>query len=528
MKILTAAEMREVDRLTAERAGVPSLTLMENAGTAVADFLQKQFPSLERRKILVLCGKGNNGGDGFVVARRLRERGADPRILLFAAPESVHGDAAVNLKRWREMGGELQVVQRVEEWQAAGPFSGNEVVVDALLGTGLRGPVEGLLQRVIQDVNHRPPGTYVVAVDTPSGLSSDSGELTGAAVVANCTVTFTAPKLGQVLGLGSSMTGRLVVCDIGSPWSLIEEAGTGNLRWLEAREFAWVPPRRQPTANKGDYGHALIVAGSRGKGGAAVLCGWAALRAGAGLVTVATPDPVLATVAASVPELMTEPLTSTEEGTVSLRCFEYGRFAALPKGKRVAAVGPGLSTNAETQQVIRQMVTEIRLPLILDADGLNAYAGRSGDLKAAGGHPLATTPHPGEMARLLGTTVQAVQQDRVGVARRAAAERGIFVVLKGFQTVIAAPDGRAWINSTGNPGMATAGTGDVLTGMLAGLTAQLSAESWPLSLCYGVYLHGLAGDIAAAETGEAPLMASDVIRAIPRALATLGGEIERG
>jgi NAD(P)H-hydrate epimerase len=528
MKILTAAEMREVDRLTAERAGVPSLTLMENAGTAVADFLQRQFPSFERRKILVLCGKGNNGGDGFVVARRLRERGADPRVLLFATPESVHGDAAVNLKRWREMGGELQVVQRVEEWQAAASFSGNEVVVDALLGTGLRGPVEGLLQRVIQDVNHRPPGAYVVAVDTPSGLASDSGELTGDAVVANSTVTFTAPKLGQVLGSGSSMTGGLVVCDIGSPRSLTEEAGGGNMHWLEAREFAWVRPRRQPTANKGDYGHALIVAGSRGKGGAAVLCGWAALRAGAGLVTVATPDPVLATVAASVPELMTEPLVATEEGTISLRCFEYGKFAALPKGKRVAAVGPGLSTNAETQQVIRQIVSEIRLPVILDADGLNAYAGRSGDLKAAGGHPLAITPHPGEMARLLGTTVQAVQQDRVGVARRAAAEWGIFVVLKGFETVIAAPDGRVWINSTGNPGMATAGTGDVLTGMLAGLTAQLGAESWPLSLCYGVYLHGLAGDIAAAETGEAPLMASDVIRAIPRALAALGSEIERG
>jgi len=518
MKILTAAEMRDVDRLTTERHGVPSPTLMENAGRSVAEFIGARFSRIAQRGVVVLCGKGNNGGDGFVVARHLLKMGARPSVYLFSDSREVKGDAGVNLRRWKKVSHEMRIIRAPRDWQSAqAVVASADIVVDALLGTGARGPVEGLLLAAIEHLNQRRPEQGVVAVDIPSGLHANTGEAQGAAVRADFTVTFTAPKHGLFLGAGPRHVGELVVRQIGSPPEIIESVGKGRLRWSEAREFAPFARRRDPAGHKGDYGHALIVAGSVGKSGAAVLAGLGALRAGAGLVTVATPEPVYPIVAGHSPELMTEPLAATRAGTVSANCIEGGFFGKLVAGKDALAMGPGLTTNSETQEFVRSAVRmQSQLPVILDADGLNAFEGRAGDLRGPA-PTVAVTPHPGEMARVLGCSTKDVQARRIETARKAAADWNAHVVLKGHQSVIAAPDGSAWVNSTGNPGMATAGTGDVLTGMIAGLTAQYGPANWPLVLAFGVYLHGLAGDIAAAEVGEAPLMATDLIRAIPAA-----------
>ncbi|HKV06275.1 MAG TPA: NAD(P)H-hydrate dehydratase [Candidatus Acidoferrales bacterium] len=528
MKILTAAEMREVDRLTTARYRVPSLALMEAAGKSVSEFVQSRFLDFQRRRIVVLCGKGNNGGDGFVAARYLRGAGAKPRLLLLAELRDVKGDAGKNLKRWRKAASDLEVVRTSSEWQSLKPLLASaDIIVDALLGTGARGPAEGLLAEVIRDLNARPARSAVVAVDIPSGLPADSGEVKGAVVRADFTVTFTAPKPGLLSGGGSACCGTVKVREIGSPPELVEEIGKGRLRWIDAREVSEFSLHRKPDGHKGDYGHALIVAGSVGKSGAAILASWAALRAGAGLVTVATPEPVLPVIASHTPEVMTEPLAATTAGTVSERCLEGSLFATLLKGKRALAIGPGLSTHVGTQQFIRSIVGRRSVPVILDADGLSAFAGRATELSHPDGM-LCVTPHPGEMARLVGCTAQEVQAHRVEVALKAASDWNAIVVLKGHSTVVAAPDGNAFVNSTGNPGMGTAGTGDVLTGVLAGITAQFPDAPWWRVLAFGVYLHGLAGDIAYAESGGAPLMASDLIHALPRAYQRFYAELGRG
>jgi len=530
MKILSAAEMREVDRLTTARYGIPSLTLMENAGASVADFIAERWPNSAQRRIVVLCGKGNNGGDGFVAARHLLEMGAKPDVYLFAVPEEMQGDAATNCKRWQEVSGALHLVCNSGDLQNAKPaLEVADIIVDALLGTGTRGAVEGVLAEAIEAVNkrRRPVRSAVVAVDIPSGLVADSGEVMGACIHAMYTVTFTAPKTGMILGTAADRTGQVVARDIGSPPELIEEVGKGNVRWIDWREVSIFALPRRADGNKGSYGHALIAAGSVGKSGAAVLASWAALRVGAGLVTVATPEPVLPIVAAHTPEIMTEPLPATDLGGISLRSFEYERFDKLLKGKRALGIGPGLGTHDETQQFVHSVVEKRTVPIILDADGLNAFAGRAHELKNASGG-LALTPHPGEMARLLSCGIPDVQTQRLAVARKAAADWNAIVILKGHQTIVAAPDGHAFVNSTGNPGMATGGTGDVLTGMLTGLTAQFGTSPWVRVLAFGVYLHGLAGDIAYADSGEAPLMASDLILAIPRAYQQFYSECGRG
>jgi hydroxyethylthiazole kinase-like uncharacterized protein yjeF len=537
MKILTAEEMRQADRLTTERYGIPSLSLMENAGKSVADFMATQFRRLESRRIVVLCGKGNNGGDGFVAARHLADAGATPIVILVAAQDEMRGDAVLNRDRWQKSGGEVRVVRTSSDWQTVRPsVNSADLIVDALLGTGVKGPVEGLLSEVIREVNGRERGRVVIAVDIPSGLPADTADgAEGNAetkdssrniVAADYTVTFTAPKVGMFFGSAAAYVGQLIVREIGSPSELVEEVGKGTVRWLEPREFSEFAFPRKPDGNKGNYGHALIVAGSVGKSGAAVMASWAALRVGAGLVTAAVPEPVLPLVAMPNPEVMTEPLPATETGSISLRALEYERFNGIAKGKSVIGIGPGLTAQTETVQFVRTVVGKyLDIPIVLDADGLNAFAGRAAELKAAR-KMLAVTPHPGEMARLVGSDTKQIQSRRLEIAREAAAGWNAFVILKGYQTVVAAPDGRAWINSTGNAGMATGGTGDVLTGMLSGLIAQYGPGA--AALCFGVYLHGLAGDIAYEDSGEAPLMATDLIRAIPRAYQKFFAECGRG
>jgi NAD(P)H-hydrate epimerase len=530
MKILTASEMREVDRLTSEREGVSSSTLMENAGASVARFVADRFPNFKTKKIAVLCGKGNNGGDGFVVARRLRQAGADPAAFLFGDPQQMQGDAAANFRRWRESAGTVQLISTQAEWEAAkSTVSSADIVIDALLGTGVRGGVKDSLAEVISNVNafRKERACIVMAVDIPSGLPADGGAIEGPVITADYTVTFTAPKVGMFAGRAADYVGELKVEDIGSSRGLIEQTGKGDLHWSDAKEFETFGRRRRPAGNKGNYGHALIVAGSYGKSGAAIMASWAALRAGAGLVTVAIPDPVLSIVAAHNPEIMTEPLAATAEGSISLKSFENGRFQKIREGKKAIGIGPGLTTNEETERFVHQVVGNRSVPIVLDADGLNAYAGRAQELRNAAGW-LALTPHPGEMSRLLECKIPEVQANRVVLAKKAAHDWNAHVVLKGQFTVVAGPDGRAYINSTGNPGMSTAGTGDVLTGMLAGLTAQFGTDDWLRVLAFGVYLHGLAGDMVYEKSHEAPLMATDLIRHLPEAYGRFYAECGRG
>jgi NAD(P)H-hydrate epimerase len=522
MRIVTAAEMREIDRRTTAEAGIPSLQLMENAALQAATCIGRSFAAHRRQRIVILCGKGNNGGDGLALARLLLETGGGekPQVILIADPASLRGDPAANLQRLRSAGLEPRAAASPSDWASArASLSTATLIVDALLGTGLKGPAEGLPAEVIADVNRLRGDTPVTALDIPSGLPSDGPHADGLAIQATRTITFAAPKRGLVLDANAQFVGELEVGGIGTPPDLIEKIGASNWRWIEPFEFRALPLRRRPDAHKGDFGHALIVAGSRGKTGAAALAGMGALRAGAGLVTIATPESVLPVVASFAPEYMTEPLAATDAGSISLRALDYGRFDALAAGKSVLALGPGLGQLPETQEFVRTVVRDCPLPLMLDADGLNAFAGRAGDLKLRATASLAITPHPGEMARLLGCKSDEVQQCRNEIAVECAARWNAHVVLKGHRTLIASPAGELWFNSTGCPAMATGGTGDVLTGLLAGLTAQFGVVDWPRVLALGASLHGTAGALAA--RGQQTIVASDLARCVPLAYKLL-------
>jgi ADP-dependent NAD(P)H-hydrate dehydratase / NAD(P)H-hydrate epimerase len=526
MKVLTAAEMREVDRLTSDRYGIPSLQLMETAGNrvAAAGYHPIERATTEPTKISVLCGKGNNGGDGFVAARHLQSPGTKVTLYLFAEPRDLQGDAATNFHRWTAIGNHVVSITDETAWQAAWPeISNANVIVDAIFGTGFRGAVTGVIAQAILSINRQSKNAtavwpaLILAVDTPSGLPSDGQAEEGPVLYAHKTVTFTAPKPGQLISRDSAAVGALEVADIGSPSALVEEIGHGPLRWVEPQEFAQLPLVRTIDSHKGLYGHALIFAGSLGKSGAAVMAASAALRAGAGLVTVATPDLVLPIVASAHPEIMTEPLAATPDGTAAMRNLAQGRFESVAENKDVLALGPGLGLHPETQDFIRKVVLQTELPLVLDADGLNAFAANADILRNRKAKFLAITPHPGEMARLLMRSTKDVQQDRVKTAQDAARRWNAHVILKGSHTIIAAPDGQIFVNTSGNPGLAKGGSGDVLTGVLAALTAQFKTADWTRVLALGVYLHGKAAEVAAKNTDESGLLATEVAAAIPHA-----------
>jgi hydroxyethylthiazole kinase-like uncharacterized protein yjeF len=535
MKVLTAAEMREVDRLTTERHGIPSLQLMEAAGTRVADACDKFVGTAAARpvKIAVLCGKGNNGGDGLVAARHLQSLGAQVKVYLFAEPHELRGDAAINLQRWSAITNAVMYITGELAWQTAWTeISKSNVILDAIFGTGFRGAATGVIAKAVSDLNrHSRNATaawpaLILAVDMPSGLPSDGQPAEGLVVYAHKTVTFTAPKPGQLISRDSAAAGILEVADIGSPASLIEEIGKSPLRWLEPHEFAQLPLVRTVDSHKGLYGHALLVAGSLGKSGAAVMAGYAALRAGAGLVTVAAPDAVLPIVASPHPELMTESLISTSEGTAAIQNLASQRFQRIAEGKNVLAVGPGLGLQSETQDFIRKVALQTELPLVLDADGLNAFAGNADSLRDRKTKFLAITPHPGEMARLLLRPTKDVQEDRVKIAQEAARRWNAHVILKGSHTIIAGPDGQIFVNTSGNPGLAKGGSGDVLTGVLAALTAQFRTDDWTRILALGVYLHGKAAEFATKNTDESGLLATEVAAAVPHARHQLLQELQ--
>lgn len=535
MKVLTAEEMRKVDRLTTERYGIASLELMERAGTRVREACGKFVGTAATRptKIAVLCGKGNNGGDGLVAARHLQLMGARVQVFLFSEQGDLRGDAATNLQRWTATGNSVISITDEIGWQTAWTgISSANVILDAIFGTGFRGTVTGVVAKAISDINRNSNNatagwpTLILAVDTPSGLPSDGEPVEGLVLYAHKTISFTAPKPGQLISRDSAAVGILEVADIGSPAALIEEIGKGSMRWVEPHEFAGLPLIRTVDSHKGLYGHALVVAGSLGKSGAAVMAGYAALRSGAGLVTVATPDVVLPIVASAQPELMTERLIATSEGTVAIRNLAEDRFERMGKGKTVLALGPGLGLHPETQDFIRKVVLQTELPIILDADGLNAFAGDADSLRDRRSKFLAITPHPGEMAHLLMRSTKDVQEDRVNTAQEAARRWNAHVILKGSHTIIASPDGSAFVNTSGNPGLAKGGSGDVLTGVLAALTAQFKTEDWARVLALGVYLHGKAAEFATKDTDESGLLATEVASAVPQARRQMLQELQ--
>jgi NAD(P)H-hydrate epimerase len=409
----------------------------------------------------------------------------------------------------------------------------SRVIVDALLGTGLKGRVEGLLASVITDVNQvsrdataiRPDA--VIALDTPSGLPSDGEPAAGPVMYAHATITFTAPKIGQLASKDAASCGKLFVREIGSPRELIEQVGKGSVRWIEPEEFRDMPLIRKAASHKGSFGHLLIVAGSRGKTGAAILSGRGALRAGAGLVTIATPDVVLPIVASAQPEFMTEPLLSTKLGTISAANLKAGCFHRLAKNKTLFAVGPGLGTHQETQRFVKSLVQRAEQPLILDADGLNAFVGSAKEFAKRKSPHLALTPHPGEMARLCGVSNDKVQSDRLGIALQSAKSWSAHVILKGFHTILATPGGQAFVNTTGNPGMAKGGSGDALTGILAGMAAQFGPENWERALALGIHLHGLAADDATVNRAEASLLAGEIADHLPETYRRFVRELQQ-
>ncbi|MGA8765322.1 MAG: NAD(P)H-hydrate dehydratase [Candidatus Sulfotelmatobacter sp.] len=505
MKIVTAEEMRAIDRATSERFGVRSLTLMEHAGAAVADYVLTHYAAI--RRIVVFCGKGNNGGDGFVAARRLHQQGKKVQVILLAEPAELRGDAAVMFGKLPSPAIAVRSGEELKSDRVALSLSA-DLYLDAILGTGFKPPVSGLYAEAIALMNASQ--VPVIAVDIPSGADADAmGEQSGTVARADAIVTFTAPRSAHVF---SSLTsGPTYVSRIGSP----EEAIVSSLQLnvITAREVASLIGSRAAESNKGNYGHVLVIGGSLGKAGAAAMAGMAALRAGAGLSTVATPKSVLATVAGFHPEVMTEPLPETAAGTISTGAGD--RIRELAKGKTLLAVGPGISRDPETAELVRKLVRESNVPMVVDADGLNAFEGRTDELNGKG-RTLVITPHPGEMARLAGCTVGEVQKDRLGVARRFAHEHELIVVLKGHRTLVVRSDGEAWVNTTGNPGMSTGGTGDILTGMVAGMIGQHPTDAL-VAVIAAVHLHGLAGDVMREKVGEHSLIATDLLKGLPEA-----------
>lgn len=505
MKIVSAEEMRAIDRATSERFGVPSPTLMENAGAAVADYVLAHYASATR--VVVFCGKGNNGGDGFVAARRLHEQGKKVQVILLTDPSDLRGDAAL-------MYGELPIpalaVHSIDELRSERVqlLVQGDLYLDAVLGTGFKPPVSGLYAEAIAFMNVSQ--VPVIAVDIPSGADADAmGKQTGTIARANAIVTFTAPRPAHVFGDLSS--GPTCVAGIGSPDEAI--VSSLHLNVITAHDIAPLVGPRPAESNKGNYGHVLVVGGSLGKSGAAAMAGMAVLRAGAGLSTVATARSTLGTVAGFHPELMTEPLPETDAGTISKGALDG--IYELAKAKSIVAIGPGISRNPQTAEMVLALLANLRVSMVVDADGLNAFDGRTEELNGKG-RTLVITPHPGEMARLAGMSIPDVQRDRLGVARKFAREHELIVVLKGHRTLVVRPDGEAWVNTTGNPGMSTGGTGDILTGMVAGMIAQNPKDAFAATTA-AVHLHGLAGDVMRERVGEHSLVATDLLQGLPEA-----------
>jgi hydroxyethylthiazole kinase-like uncharacterized protein yjeF len=554
MKIVTAEEMRAIDRATTEKYGIPSVTLMENAGTAIAEFAQKHF---EFNTVCVVCGKGNNGGDGFVAARKLQQAGKKISVIVLAkGPEDLRGDAA---EMFRKLPIEPIWVARDVDFDTAqiNQALETDLILDAIVGTGFKPPLEGLARKAVEVINACDASS--LSVDLPSGAYTDSflpAEAQGLMARSDAVITFTAPKPVHVFG--GVTEGPIAVANIGSPDDLILENSKLAIEATGLGYLNMVYASRPPDAHKGNFGHILVIGGSVGKAGAAAMAGIAALRSGAGLVTVASPKSVQPTIASFAPEIMTEALPETEAGTLSGAALEG--IESLLQRKDVVVLGPGISRHLETERLVQQLLPKMapETKIVLDADGLNAFAGHAEELRSQG--LLILTPHPGEMSRLTGLPVSESHSERIRIARQVSQDHGAIVVLKGHRTVTASPSGVVWINMTGNPGMAKGGSGDVLSGIIAASQTQMqggfamrsSAESakrmkdlmrrrdegdaaaereleeisrnsifdmFGLFTASAVCLHGLAGDVARDLYGEASMVATDMVECIGEAIA---------
>jgi len=512
MKVATAEQMQEIDRKAIETYRIPGIVLMENAGRGATEVISNAFPNLQKKKVAIIAGKGNNGGDGFVIARHLLNQGCSAKVFLLADPKALRGDAETNFHIFLRMKGEIIPVPSSKDYQKIKKdLEKFDLLIDGIFGTGLDAEVRGYYREVIDHINtlQKP----IVAIDIPSGLDANTGKPLGTAIRASLTVTFGVPKVGHLISPGLDYVGMVKVIDIGIPRRLVEEEEI-HTHLLENEEIKkWLSIPRRPDTHKGDYGHLLVIAGSVGKTGAAAMACEAALRMGAGLVTLAIPKSLNAIMEVKLTEVMTEPLPETQKQTLSLRAFHS--ILRLCENKKAVIIGPGIGTFKETQSLVLKLIKTLNLPIILDADGLTALATQPKILPAMN-RQLILTPHPGEMARLIQSTVKDVQENRISISKNFSQSNHVYLILKGHRTLITNPTGEVFINPTGNPGMASGGTGDILTGMIGGLICQ-GLDILP-SLQTAVYLHGVAGDEVAREKGEKSLIATDMLEKIPALL----------
>ncbi len=511
MEVATAVAMRNIDQRTIETYRVPGIVLMENAGLALLQALQALWPELTRHHVTILTGAGNNGGDGFILARHLWHRGTDVQVVMLTAAGRLRGDARRAYDMARAYHVPMVVATTSPAWSRASPvLKQTALIIDAMLGTGLQRPASGLYAEVIASVNEAQKPT--VAVDIPSGLSADHGRVLGPHIRATHTVTFALPKRGLLISPAAEAVGELHIVDIGIPQAAVEAEGIG-VGMLQEADIRHMLPQRHPNAHKGSHGHVLVVAGSIGKSGAAVLASQAALRAGAGLVTLAVPAGLNAAMEVQLTEVMTLPVAESPTGCMAAAAFDT--IEAFLPHVNAMVLGPGLGISLETLQLVQRLLQRTTVPVVLDADGLTLVADDPEMLKACQA-PLILTPHPGELGRLLQVSPADIQADRLDVALDFVRDARVHLILKGAHTVIYTPDGHRWINCTGNAAMATAGTGDVLAGLIGALLAQGLS---PLQAAQGgVYLHGLAGDQVCAGLGPTGLIASDLIRELPHTM----------
>lgn len=517
MRLLTADQMRELDRYAIENCGVPGLVLMENAGRGAAQIVDERYGSLRSGSVLVVAGKGNNGGDGYVMARHLENMGWNVKTLVLASRDEIVGDAATNLNILEQNQHSLHyALSDAEIVQYLNQLSGVVLVVDAIFGNGLNSAVRGHYRCAIQQINAM--ALPVVAVDMPSGCHGTTGEILAESIMADCSISFAFAKLGQVSYPACQYAGELFVVDIGMPHR-VQQAVSQQYVLVTGSVAASLLPQRPTAGHKGTFGHVLVVAGSTGKGGAAQMCAAAGLRSGAGLVTLATTDTVQPFIAPAIAEVMTVALPSECGG---LTCESLEAIRSLWQGKNVVALGPGLGQTDTVKQLVRAIVLHAPCPMVIDADALNALEGDLGCLNKRLARHVVVTPHPGEMARLTGLQVEEIQNRRAEVSAKFAEEWNVVVVLKGARTVIAAPDGRVWINCSGNSGMGSGGMGDILTGVIAGWLAQ-GVDLFHAAVI-GVYLHGKAADQCQTVYGGAGYVATDLLPQLPVVRQSLMGE----
>ncbi len=530
INIANAKEMQLIDTVAIKKYGIDGTLLMERAGLSVVSKINEIFsiatPGSRISTVIILCGGGNNGGDGFVIGRILHNQGHRVKIFITVKPEALRGDAKLNYSIAKKFGVEILDMKGFISGKST-RLNSHCLIVDAIFGTGLSKDIRTPVSQIIKKINNS--SARVFSVDIPSGISSDTGQIMGCAVKAEYTVTFGLAKRGHFLYPGADYTGKLFIEDIGFPRTLLE-SGRIKVRLPEKKDVLALLPERLKNTHKGSYGHVLLIAGSRGKTGAALMAARACLRTGAGLVTIGVPESLVDTFQSRVTEEMILPLSDKGNGTLSIKAFNKIQDF-LAKSGDVLAIGPGLSVDNEISALLCKLITKSKAPLVIDADGLNALRNNTMVLKKSR-TPIILTPHPGEMAQLLKKKLEIrnpkseirnliyeIEKDRITTAASFTKNTGAYLVLKGVPTITAVPEGTVYINPTGNPGMATAGTGDVLTGIISGLLSQgLDPENASFS---GAYIHGLIGDITATKRGERSLMASDIINAIPSVFKSL-------